>query len=169
MAVERDLLRRLPGAGDGELFLREHRAAEAAVRRELEVRRLAERAVRADLDAVAAVDAAHDVELVGLEIALAHHQRAGRARLGAGAARHAVGVRQRDVPRRRHDRVVAAAHQSVAVRADHVAADAHALRAVDALVQVAEDEVVAEVVLVVVIVDRLGAVEAVVGEAVLDR
>src|SRR5262245_44298034 len=76
VAVGRDVLARLPRACDGELFLREHGRAEALVRRELEVRRLAERTVRAHLDAVAAVDAAHDVELVRHEVALAHHERA---------------------------------------------------------------------------------------------
>src|SRR5712691_9123459 len=77
VSIERDLLRGLPGPGDRELFLRENRAAEAGVGRHLEVRRLAERAVRAHLDAVSAVDAAHDVELVRLQVAFAHHQRAG--------------------------------------------------------------------------------------------
>src|SRR5256712_12419954 len=128
VAAARDLLAGLPGARDRELFFGEDRAAEARVGRELEVRRLAERAVRAHLDAVAAVDAAHDIELVGLQIALAHHQGPGRARLPPGAARDAVGIGQRDVPRRRDDRVVARAQEAVAVRADDAAADPHALR-----------------------------------------
>src|SRR5258708_39910049 len=166
---ERDVLGGLPRTRRRELFLREHGDAEALVRRELEVRCLAERAVRAHLDAVAAVDAAHDVELVRLEVALAQHERAGRARLGARAARDAVGVAERDVPRRPDDRVVAAAHEPVAVRPEDIAADPHALRAVDALVQVTKDEVVADVLLVVVVLDRLGAVELVLGEAVLER
>src|SRR5437879_4393348 len=169
VAVERDVLRGLPRPRDGELFLRQHRPAKAGVRGHLEVRGLAERAVRTDLDAVAAVDATDDVELVRLQVALAHHQRAGRAGLGARAARHAVGVFQRNVPRCGDDRVVTDAHEAVAVRPDDVAANAHALRAVDALVQVAKDEVVAEVVLVVVIVDRLRAMETVVGQAVFER
>src|SRR6266513_3259507 len=169
VAVERNVLGGLPRPRDGELFLREHGPAEARVRRHLEVRRLAERAVRAHLDAVAAVDTADNVELVGLEVALPHHQSAGRAGLGARAAGHAVGVLERHVPRRRDDRVVATAHEAVAVRSDDVAADADALRAVDALVEVPKDEVVAEVVLVIVVVDRLGAVEAVVGQTVLER
>src|SRR5687768_13745658 len=66
--VGRDVLGRLPVPRGGQLFLREDGDAEALVGRKLEVRRLAERAVRADLDAVPAVDAAHDVELVGLQV-----------------------------------------------------------------------------------------------------
>src|ERR671925_1373045 len=81
VAIERDLFRRLPRPRDRELLLREHGATEAAVCRELEVGSLAEGAVRAHLDAVAAVDAPRDVELVRLQVALAHHQRAGRAGL----------------------------------------------------------------------------------------
>src|SRR5204863_6580939 len=130
---------------------------------------LAERAGRARLDAVDAVDATHDVELVRLQIALAHHQRTGRAGLGARAARDAVGVLQGHVPRRRDDRVVPDAHEAVAVRSDHVAADANALRAVDALVEVAKDEVMTEVVLVIVVVNGLRAVEPVFGQAMLQR
>src|SRR2546426_7779093 len=167
VAVEWNVLRGLPRPRDGELLLRQYRPAEAGVRRHLEVRRLTERAVRAHLDAVAAVDATDHVELIRLQVALAHHQRTGRAGLGARATRHAVRVLERDVPRGRDDRVVADAHQAVAVRADDVAADANALRAVDALVEVAKDEVVTEVVLVVVVVDGLRAVKPVVGETVL--
>src|SRR5205823_7203352 len=96
VSVERDLFRWLPRPRDGELLFREYGAAEAAVRRELEVRGLAECTVRADLDAVAAVDAPSHVQLVRLQIALAHHQRARRARLRARPARDAVGVLERD-------------------------------------------------------------------------
>src|SRR5438270_144498 len=81
--------------GGGALLLREDGDPEALVRRELEVRGLAQRAVRADLDAVPAVDAAHNVELVRLQVALAHHQRAGGAGLRARAARDAIGVAER--------------------------------------------------------------------------
>src|SRR5437867_3393318 len=168
VAVDRDLLGRVPRARGRELFLPDDRRADAAVGRDLEVRRLPEGLVRADLDTVAAENASVDVELVRLEVALAHHERPGRAGLGARAAGDAVGVVERRVPRRRDDGVVADAHEAVAVRADDVFADAHALRAVDALVEVAKDERVREVVLVVVVVGRLAAVEAVRGEAVLD-
>src|SRR6267143_783409 len=83
VTVERNLFRGLPGPRGRKLFLRQHGPPEAPVGRQLEVRSLAERAVRADLDTVTAVDAAHDVQLVRLEVALAHHQRSGRAGLGA--------------------------------------------------------------------------------------
>ena len=57
--------------------------------RELEVGAAAQRVVRAGIDADAAQDAAALVDLVLLEHARLGHQRAGRAGLGAAAARHA--------------------------------------------------------------------------------
>src|SRR5437879_6168881 len=63
VAVERNFFRRLPRARDHELLFREDGAAETPVRRELEVGSFAKRTVRANFDAVAAVDAPRDVEL----------------------------------------------------------------------------------------------------------
>src|SRR2546428_13899437 len=57
VAVERDVLRRLPRSRDGEILLRQHRTAEAGLCRNLADRPLATRAERADLDAAAAVGA----------------------------------------------------------------------------------------------------------------
>src|SRR5258707_10397891 len=72
------------------VHLHVHIAAEAVVEGELEVRRLAQCAVRADLHTVAAEDAAVEREVPAHELALRHHQRAGWADLHAGAARDTV-------------------------------------------------------------------------------
>src|SRR5579875_2871956 len=110
--------------------------AEAMEEGQLEVRRLAKRAMRADLH--------------------------------AGAAGDAVRIVQADVKRRRDDGIEALAEHAVAVGADHVVADAHALRTVDALVGIAQNEAMRQIHIVVVVVARLAIMEAIIGQAVLD-
>src|SRR5579875_136592 len=142
--------------------------AEAMEEGQLEVRRLAKRAMRADLNAVAAEDTAIKREGVARQVALGHHQRTGRADLHAGAAGNAVRIVQADVKRRRDDGIEALAEHAVAVGADHVVADAHALRTVDALVGIAQNEAMRQIHIVVVVVARLAIMEAIIGQAVLD-
>ena len=129
--------------------------------RQLEVAAVAERVVRAGVDADPAQDAAALVDLVLLEDARLRHQGAGRARLGAAAAGHARRVVQAHVERRRDERVEADPHEVVAGRADDLGADLGAAAAVDAARRLAEDERVG-VVADVVVVD---AGEAVLGHA----
>ena len=128
----------------------DHRLGAARVG-ELEVGAVAQRVVRAGVDADAAQDAAALVDLVLLEDARLGHERAGRARLGAAAAGHARRVVEAHVERRRHERVEADAHEVVAGRADDLRADLGAAAAVDAARRLAQDErvgVVADVVVV---------------------
>src|SRR5918997_102518 len=101
LADVRDLRLALDG-GDREQV--DHRLLAAAVG-QLDVRAVAERVVRARVDADAAQDAAALVDLVLLQDARLGHQGAGRARLGAAAARHARGVVSAHVERRRDQRV----------------------------------------------------------------
>ena len=138
----------------------DHRLGAAGVR-ELEVGAVAERVVRARIDADPAQDAAALVDLVLLEDARLRHQRAGRARLRAAAARHARRVVEAHVERRRDERVEADPHEVVARGADDLGADVGAAAAVDAARRLAQDERVA-VVADVVVVD---AGEPVLGDA----
>ena len=106
----------------------------------LEVVRLLEGVDGADLDALAAHDAARLLDAVRLQGALVEGERPGRAGGDAAAAGDAVGeleglaVGRVDVHRE------AAAGEVVAGRAGDVAADAHAAPAGDAAVHVAADE-----------------------------
>ena len=64
--------------------------SETIEKRQLEIRRLAQSAVRADLYAVTAEDTAVQREGVAFQGALGHHQRSCGTNLHAGATRHAV-------------------------------------------------------------------------------
>src|SRR5216684_3663426 len=75
---------------------------------------------------------------------------------------------QADIKWSRHNRVKALAKHAVAVWTDHVVTDAHALRAVDALVGIAQDEAVRHINFVVVIIARLSIMEAIISQAMLD-
>jgi len=75
---------------------------------------------------------------------------------------------QADIERRGHDSIEALTEHAVTVRTNHVVTDTHALRAVDALVWIAQDEAVLHVNVVVVIVARLTVMEAVIGQSMLD-
>src|SRR5205807_1477886 len=75
---------------------------------------------------------------------------------------------QADVERRRNDGVEALTEHTVAVGANHIVADAHALRTVDALVWIAQYEAVRQIHVVVVVVAGLTIMEAVISQAVLD-
>ena len=141
------------------------RHGRAAVAGELEEVGLLERVVGADLDALAAEDAAALVEVVAPEEPRVGLDGARGARLGALAAAHAADQLQRQVVGGADDGVEAAAHVVVAARPDLHAADAHAAAAIDAAVGLAHDEVVAEVGRVVV---GVAAVEAVLEDLVLD-
>src|SRR5260370_8001012 len=72
------------------------------------------------------------------------------------------------IERRGHDRIDAVPEHAVTVRTNHVVTDTHALRAVDALVWIAQDEAVRHVDVVVVIVVRLTVMEAVIVQSMLD-
>src|SRR5215469_16053686 len=149
-------------------FLQRHIGAKAIEERQLEVRRLAQRTVWADLYTVTAEDTAIQRERVAFQRALGHHQRPGRTDLHTGATRDAVRIVQADIERRGDNRVEAFAEHTVAVGTNHVMADAHALRTVDALVGIAQDEAVRQVQLVVVIIARLTVMEAVIRQAMLE-
>ena len=138
----------------------DHRLLAARVG-QLEVGPAAERVVGAGVDADAAQDAAALVDLVLLEDARLGHERAGGARLGAPAARHAGRVVEAHVERRRHEGVEADPHEVVAGGPHDLRADVGAAAAVDAARRLAEDEGVAVVADVVVVVAR----EAVLGDA----
>src|SRR5262245_51087019 len=124
--------------------------------------------MRADLDAVAAEDAAVQRKVVAHQLALGHHQRASGADLDTGTAGDAVSREERDVEGCLDDGVEATAEHAIAVGADDVVTHPDALGAVDALVGVAQDEAVRQVEGVVVIIVRLAVVEAIVYKAILD-
>ena len=75
---------------------------------------------------------------------------------------------QADIEWRGDDGIESFAKHAVAVGADHIVADPHTLRAVDALVGIAQDEAVRHVKFIVVIIARLAIVEAVIGQSMLD-
>src|SRR5437762_2082477 len=83
----------------------------------------------------------------------------------AGAPGDTVGIVQADIEWRGDDGIESFAKHAVAVGADHIVADAHTLRAVDALVGIAQDEAVRHVKFIVVIIARLAIVEAVIGQS----
>src|SRR5260221_11122848 len=75
---------------------------------------------------------------------------------------------QAEIERREQDSTEALTEHAVTVRTNHVVTDTHALRAVDALVGIAQDEAVRHVNVVVGIVARLTVMEAVIGQSMLD-
>src|ERR1051326_6295937 len=124
--------------------------------------------MRANLYAVAAEDTAVEGEGVTVESSLGHHQRDGWTDLNTGPTGYAVGVVQAHIEGCRNDGVEALTEHSIAVGTNHIMAHTHALRTIDALVRVAQDEAVRQVHLVVVIVARFTIMEAVIGQSVLD-
>ena len=75
---------------------------------------------------------------------------------------------QTDVERCGHDGIEALPEHAVAVRANHIMADTHALCTVDALVGIAQDEAMRQVHIIIMIVRRLTVMEAVIRQAMLD-
>src|SRR2546421_11560329 len=124
--------------------------------------------MRTHLDAVAAEDTAVESEGITVQSSLGHHQRPRRADLHACPTGYTVGIMQADIEGRRNDGVEALTEHTVAVGANHIVAHPHALRTVDTLVGIAQDEAVRQVHFVVVIVARFTIVEAVIGQAVLN-
>src|SRR5580700_4261542 len=98
--------------------------------------------MRTDLDTISTEDAAIKSEGVACEDTLGHHQGAGRTDLDAGAAGDTVGIVQADVEGSRDNRVEALPEHTVAVWADDIVTDAHALSAVDALIGVSQNKTV---------------------------
>src|SRR6266700_5783508 len=141
---------------------------EAIEEGQLEVGRLAQCAMRTDLDAVATEDTAVESEGITVQSSLGHHQRTRRTALHACPTGYTIGVMQANVEGRRNDGVEALTEHAVAVGANHIVAHPHALRTVDTLVGIAQDEAVRQVNFVVVIVARFTIVEAVISQAVLD-
>ena len=119
-----------------------HIGTEAIEEGQLEVGRLAQCAMRTDLDAVAAEDTAVESEGITVQSSLGHHQRAGGTDLHTCPTGYAVGVMQANVEGRRNDGVEALTEHAVAVGANHIVAHPHALRTVDTLVGIAQDEAV---------------------------
>ena len=75
---------------------------------------------------------------------------------------------QANVEGRRNDGVEALTEHAVAVRANHIVAHPDALRTVDALVGIAQDEAVRQVHIVIMVIADLAIVETVIGQAMLD-
>src|SRR5437868_6798574 len=75
---------------------------------------------------------------------------------------------QADVERRRNDGVEALTEHTVAVGTNHIVAHAHALRTVDALVWIAQDEAMRQIHAIVMIVAGLTILEAIISQAMLD-
>src|SRR6184192_2428493 len=96
--------------------------------------------MRTHLDAVAAEDTAVESESITVQSSLGHHQRPRRADLHACSTGYTVGIMQAHVEGRRNDGVEALTEHAVAVGANHIVAHPHALRTVDALVGIAQDE-----------------------------
>src|SRR2546422_1266208 len=124
--------------------------------------------MRTDLYTVAAEDAAVKREGVADQVAFGHHQRTSRATLDTRPAGDAVCIVQAHIKWCRDDGIEALAEHAVAIRADHIMADTHALRAVDALVGVAQDETMRQVQVIVVIVARFAIMETIISQTMFD-
>src|SRR5579875_1875716 len=124
--------------------------------------------MRADLYTIAAEDTAIKRERVALQRALSHHQRAGRTHLHAGPAGHTVRIMQTHIKWRRNNCIKALAKHPVAIGADHIVAHAHTLRAVNALIRIAQNKTMRQIKIIIMIIARLPIMEAIIGQAMLN-
>src|SRR3990172_2127301 len=134
----------------GERHEVDHRLRPARMGK-LEFATVAERVVRAGIDADPAQDAAALVHLVFLEDARLGHERPRRTGFRAPPARHARGVVEAHIQRGRDERVEADPHEVVTGGTDDFGTHVGAAAAVDAAGRFTQDERVAVVPDVVVV------------------
>src|SRR3990172_2000072 len=134
----------------GERHEVDHRLRPARMRK-FELTAVAERVVRAGVDADPAQDAGALVDLELLEDAGLGHERPRRAGFRAPPAGHARGVVEAHIERCRDERVEADPHEVVAGRAHDLRAHVGAAATVNAAGRLAQDERVAVVADVVVV------------------
>src|SRR5579859_4974010 len=132
------------------------------------VRSHSQRAMWADLDTIPTEDAAIQRERVARQGTLSHHQGASGTDLYTRSTRDTIGIMQAHIERCGDDGIEALAEHAITIRANHVMADPHTLRTVNALVGIPQDKAMREIHCIIMVIAGLAIMEAVIRQPMFD-